>query len=135
MSQSQENNGFVLPTADENVQSSTVAAQTIQDVAAPAIHEETASRDLFIAGGIILILLFAFFFAKPLFTHSLVKKRISPSKANMAGWWLFILLASVSIGAVLAAVNPTRFFSLLILGPLGLVAALSAFFVINSSRA
>jgi hypothetical protein len=65
----------------------------------------------------------------------LVKKRISPSKASMAGWWLFIFLAAVAIGAVLAAVNPVKFLSLLILGPLGIVALVSAVLTFTSSRA
>jgi len=53
----------------------------------------------------------------------------------MAGWWLFIFLASVAIGAVLAAVNPAKFLSLLILGPLSVVALVSAILAFTSSRA
>ena len=136
MSDSKENNGFVLPTATENTQAETqVATNTIQDVGLPKIQEETGSRDLMIAGSIIVVLLIAFFFAKRGFTNSLVKKRVSPSKASMAGWWLFIFLASIAIGAVLAAVNPVKFLSLLILGPLGVVALVSAVLAFTSSRA
>lgn len=136
MSESTENNGFVLPQADGKTQAETaVATQTAENPSFPSIQEETASRDLMIAGGIILVLLISFFFAKRGFTNSLVKKRVSPSKATMAGWWLFILLASVAIGAVLAAVNPAKFLSLLILGPLGIVALVSAILAFTSSRA
>lgn len=136
MSESNTNNGFVLPTADEQAQTETATvAQTVQAVKVPTVQEETGSRDLMIAGGIIVVLLIAFFFAKRGFSNSLVKKRISPSKASMAGWWLFIFLAAVAIGAVLAAVNPVKFLSLLILGPLGVVALLSAVLAFTSSRA
>ena len=106
MPESTENNGFVLPKADDKTQAETaVATQTAENPTLPSIQEETGSRDLMIAGGIIFVLLIAFFFAKRSFTNSLVKKRVSPGKAGMAGWWLFIFLASVAIGAVLAAVN------------------------------
>ena len=99
MSESNTNNGFVLPTADEQAQTETgTAAQTVQEVNVPTVQEETGSRDLMIASGIIVVLLIAFFFAKRGFSNSLVKKRISPSKASMAGWWLFIFLAAVAIG-------------------------------------
>lgn len=134
MSESNTNNGFVLPTADEQ-QEDVGTAQTVQEVSVPTVQEETGSRDLMIAGGIILVLLIAFFFAKRGFSNSLVKKRISPSKASMAGWWLFIFLSAVAIGAVLAAVNPQKFLSLLILGPLGVVALVSAILTFTSSRA
>lgn len=136
MSESTENNGFVLPQADDKTQVETaVATQTAENPILPTLQEETGSRDLMIAGGIILVLLIAFFFAKRGFSNSLVKKRISPSKAGMAGWWLFIFLAAVAIGAVLAAVNPDKFLSLLILGPLGIVALVSATLTFTSSRA
>lgn len=136
MPESTENNGFVLPKADDKTQAETaVATQTAENPNLPTIQEETGSRDLMIAGGIILVLLIAFFFAKRGFTNSLVKKRVSPGKAGIAGWWLFIFLASVAIGAVLAAVNPAKFLSLLILGPLGVVALVSAILAFTSSRA
>lgn len=137
-STSTENNGFVLPTADADVQQEGAIANTIQtaeSASIPMIQEETGSRDLVIAGGIIVVLLIAFFFLKRGFANSLVKKRISPSKASMAGWWLFICLSSIAIGAVLAAVNPAKFLSALILGPLGTVALISAILTFTSSRA
>ncbi len=137
-SNSTENNGFVLPTADADVQQEATIANTIQTAESssiPMIREETGSRDLVIAGGIIIILLIAFFFLKRGFANSLVKKRISPNKASMAGWWLFICLSSIAIGAVLAAVNPAKFLSVLILGPLGTVALISAILTFTSSRA
>ena len=131
-----ENQGFVIPHADEATQQATTAVtQTAQAVGIPAVQEQTGSRDLAIGGGIIVVLLIAFFFAKQGFTNSLVKKRVSPSKASMAGWWLFIFLSAIAIGAVLAAVNPAKFLSLTILAPLGVVALVSAFLSFKSSQA
>lgn len=136
MSESNANNGFVLPTADEQTQNeASSVVQTVQEVNVPTVQEETGSRDLMIAGAIIAVLLIAFFFAKRGFSNSLVKKRISPSKASMAGWWLFIFLSAVAIGAVLGAVNPQKFLSLLVLGALGVVALVSAILTFTSSRA
>lgn len=46
MSESNTNNGFVLPTADEQAQTETgTAAQTVQEVNVPTVQEETGSRD------------------------------------------------------------------------------------------
>lgn len=68
MSESNTNNGFVLPTADEQAQTETgTAAQTVQEVNVPTVQEETGSRDLMIASGIIVVLLIAFFFCKTRF--------------------------------------------------------------------
>ena len=92
-----ENQGFVIPQANEATQQATTAVtQTAQAVGIPTIQEQTGSRDLAIGGGIIVVLLIAFFFAKQGFTNSLVKKRVSPSKASMAGWWLFIFLSAIN---------------------------------------
>lgn len=132
-SNTEENTGFVIPQANE--QATTAAVQTAQAVGIPTVQEETGSRDLAIGGGVIVVLLIAFFFAKQGFTNSLVKKRVSPSKAGMAGWWLFIFLSAIAIGAVLAAVNPAKFLSVLILAPLGIVALVSAVLAFKSSQA
>ncbi len=131
-----ENQGFVIPQADEQTEQATAAVvQPAQDIGMPTIQAETGARDLMIGGGIIVVLLIAFFFAKQGFTNSLVKKRVSPSKASMAGWWLFIFLSAIAIGAVLAAVNPAKFLSLTILSPLAVVAVVSAVLAFKSSQA
>lgn len=144
-----ENTGFVILQEDDQAQAAPAAAapqsaqtqqtaplaHAVQEIGIPTIHEETGSRDLAIGGGIIVVLLLAFFFAKQAYTNSLVKKRVSPGKASMAGWWLFIMLSSIAIAAVLAAVNPAKFLSALIVGPLGVVALISAFLTIKSSQA
>ncbi len=130
------NQGFVIPQADEQTeQAATAVVQTTQDIGIPTVQAETGARDLMIGGGIIVVLLIAFFFAKQGFTNSLVKKRVSPSKASMAGWWLFIFLSAIAIGAVLAAVNPAKFLSLTILSPLVVVAVVSAVLAFKSSQA
>ncbi len=72
-----------------------------------------------VGGAIILVLLVAFFFAKNAYANTLVAKRVPPNKANTAGWWLFIGLAGIAIGVVLAAVSSSRFMTPFVLGPLG----------------
>lgn len=147
-SSANENTGFVILQEDDQAQAASQQApqmaqaqqaaplaHAVQEIGIPTIHEETGSRDLAIGGGIIVVLLLAFFFAKQAYTNSLVKKRVSPGKASMAGWWLFIMLSSIAIAAVLAAVNPAKFLSALIVGPLGIVALISAFLTFKSSQA
>lgn len=131
-----ENQGFIIPQAeDTNQAGSSVISQAPNNMNIPASHEQTNSRDFVIGGGILIVLLVAFFFAKQSFTNSLVKKRVSPSKANMSGWFLFILLSTVATGAVFAALNPSKFLSLTILIPLILVAIVSAVISYKSSKA
>ncbi len=135
-SSANDNSGFVIPQANENAQqASNQTAQTVQSTEIPTVQEDTGSRDLTIAGGVIIVLLIAFFFIKQGYSNSLVKKRVSPGKASMAGWWLFICLASIAVAVVLTAVNPAKFLSVLIVGPLGFVALVSALLTFKSSQA
>jgi len=48
-----------------------------------------------------------------------VRKRVAPAKANAAGWWLFVFLASLATAVVLAALNPLRFLAPTFMVPLG----------------
>lgn len=137
MADTQENSGFVLPkpeqpvtTAGEGAPASPDAAQL---VVTPA-QEDTSSRDLMIGGGVLAVLFIAFLFAKAGYANMLVKKRISPNRANAAGWWLFIFLATIATGAVLAAVNAAKFMTLLIIGPLALVGIVSLVLMLTASR-
>lgn len=92
---------------------------------------DTSARDLLIGGGILLVLLVAFFFARNAYANALVSRRVAPNRANSAAWWLFVCLASLSTAAVLSIVNAPRFMTPLVLGPLaaaglaGLVLALA----------
>ena len=53
---------------------------------------DTSSRDMAIGAGVLVVLFIAFFFAKKAYSDFLVSRKNSPSRANGAGWWLFILL-------------------------------------------
>lgn len=87
-------------------------------VETPANASDTSSRDLAIGGGIFLVLLVVFFFARNAFVNHLVMRRVAPSSAGSAGWLLFLGLAFISGAAVLAMVNSAKFFSFMITGPL-----------------
>lgn len=73
------------------------------------IKADTGPRDMAIGGGVLLVLVIAFFFAKTGYANMLVGKRVAPRSANASGWWLFILLSSLATGGVLAVVDQERF--------------------------
>ncbi|MCD2511877.1 hypothetical protein [Comamonas endophytica] len=129
MSQQESNDsGFALPLPADGS-----GAQAFGEVAvaqgAPGV--DTSSRDLLVGGGVLLVLLVAFFFAKNAYANALVSRRVSPNRANAAAWWLFVFLASLSTAALLSIVDASRFMTPLVLGPLaamglaGLVLALA----------
>jgi hypothetical protein len=141
--QSKDNAGFTLPPPVEPGQASAAASaatsapvtattEAVAAVTGGAVN--TSSRDTLIGGAILLVLFVAFFFAKNAYANMLVGKRVPPGKANAAGWWLFIFLASLSTGVVLAALNPVKFMAPLIIGPLGLVGLLALVLMFVSGR-
>lgn len=136
----QNNSGFSLPAPSENTNATT---STIATVILPpgekfegtyTVVSDTSSRDLLIGGGILLVLFIAFFFAKSAYANTLVGKRVPPNKANAAGWWLFIFLASLSTGVVLMAVNTSKFLTPLIMGPLAAVGLIAIVLMLVSGR-
>lgn len=141
-----DNAGFTLPAPEEGTKtestSSTTATGTISTTAEmretpPLVTDvgvDTSSRDSLIGAGILLVLFIAFFFAKNAYANMLVGKRVPPGKANAAGWWLFIFLASLSTGVVLAAFNAAKFMAPLIIGPLALVGLASLVLMLVSGR-
>lgn len=85
----------------------------------------TDSRDAIIGVVVLVVLAILFFVIKNSYANWRVKERVSPSRANASGWFLFLgLLAGSAIG-VLAFVNPVQFLAPLFLAPLGLLAAAS----------
>ena len=144
MSQSDANpnsSGFSLPAPSSSggetssITTVTTSQQSANDsLINAALAQDTSSRDLLIGGGILLVLLIAFFFAKGAFANTLVAKRVPPNKANAAGWWLFICLASISTGVVLSAVSAVKFMTPLVLGPLVGFGVLALVLAIVSSR-
>lgn len=99
-----------------------------------AATTDTSSRDTLVGGVVLLLLFIAFFFAKNAYANGLVGKRVPPNKANASGWWLFIFLASLATGVVLAAVNAHKFLAPLFMGPLVLVGLVALLLTFTSSR-
>ena len=141
-----DNTGFTLPapvTAPASAPpaadaSAAASAATGTTEPAPAFDAagttDTSSRDTLIGGVVLLLLFIAFFFAKNAYANGLVAKRVPPNKANAAGWWLFIFLASLATGVVLAAVNAHKFLAPLFMGPLVLVGLVALLLTFTSSR-
>ena len=141
-----DNTGFTLPapvTAPASAPpaadaSAAASAATGTTEPAPAFDAagttDTSSRDTLIGGVVLLLLFIAFFFAKNAYANGLVAKRVPPNKANASGWWLFIFLASLATGVVLAAVNAHKFLAPLFMGPLVLVGLVALLLTFTSSR-
>lgn len=137
-----DNAGFTLPApasappaADASAAASATTATTEAAPALdPASTTDTSSRDTLVGGVVLLLLFIAFFFAKNAYANGLVAKRVPPNKANASGWWLFIFLASLATGVVLAAVNAHKFLAPLFMGPLVLVGLVALLLTFTSSR-
>ena len=86
-----------------------------------AAQADTSTRDLTLGGGIFLVLLLAFFFARGAYVNHLVARRVAPSSAGSAGWMLFIGLSFLSASLVLALINSAKYLSFWVTGPLLLV--------------
>ncbi len=144
MQEKKDNAGFALPAPTEaNQASSTVtesssaSTTTTSGTAMPGLQVDavnTGSRDLMIGGTILLLLFIAFFFAKNAYANTLVGKRVPPAKANAAGWWMFIFLAALATGVVLAAVNSAKYLGIMFIGPLGVVALVALILMIVSGK-
>ena len=140
MAQDNKDTGFALPAPDAGktppaaTEQPATPATTTTEMPVLAGAADTSSRDLLVGGGILLVLFIAFFFARGAYANALVVKRVPPNKANAAGWWLFVFLASISTGVVLAAVNATKFMAPLIIGPILAVALLALVLTFVSGR-
>lgn len=140
--QAKDNAGYSLPPPVEPGEAAASASTTLDATTdaiqvvptGPDMGVNTSSRDSLIGGAILLVLFVAFFFAKNAYANMLVGKRVPPGKANAAGWWLFIFLASLSTGVVLAALNSAKFMAPLIIGPLALVGLMSLVLMLVSGR-
>ncbi|WFR80616.1 hypothetical protein P9875_05410 [Janthinobacterium rivuli] len=137
-----DNTGFTLPApasappAADAPAAGTATTATTEPAPAldPASTTDTSSRDTLVGGVVLLLLFIAFFFAKNAYANGLVAKRVPPNKANASGWWLFIFLASLATGVVLAAVNAHKFLAPLFMGPLVLVGLVALLLTFTSSR-
>ncbi|WP_295383836.1 hypothetical protein [uncultured Thiodictyon sp.] len=95
---------------------------------------DTLTRDLAIGGGVLLVLVIAFFFAKGAYANLLVRQRVAPSSANAAGWWLFVLLTSLATCGVLAVVDQVRFMTPIYLASFLGVALLALILMLVTGR-
>lgn len=98
------------------------------------VKADTGPRDLAIGGGVWLVLVIAFFFAKTGYANMLVGKRVAPRSANASGWWLFILLTSLATGGVLAVVDQERFLAPIYIAGFVGVALLALIFMLMTGR-
>lgn len=136
----QPNAGFTLPppstsgTPDAAAEPARRTDVPVIADALPASAENTSSRDLLVGAGILLVLWVAFFFAKNAYANTLVGRRVPPNRANAAGWWLFVFLASLATGVVLLVVSSSRFMTPFIMGPLALVGLVALALMVTSSR-
>ena len=124
LAQASTDPGFKLPepSSASNPAGSLTSSASIEVLpeAAPVVND-TSTREMAIASGILFFLLIVFFFARNAYVHHLVSKRVSPSSAGSAGWLLFVGLFFVSAAIVLAVLNSVKFLTLLVTGPLLLV--------------
>jgi hypothetical protein len=137
--QKKPTSGFALPdpaTASATADASAPVTAATEMAVAPenVVVINTASRDMLIGGAVLLVLYIAFFFAKNAYANGLVAKRLPPNKANASGWWLFIFLASIATGVVLATANRSMFMAPLVMGPVVLVALVALVLTFTSSR-
>ncbi len=98
------------------------------------VRPDTSSRDMAIGAGVLVVLFIAFFFAKKAYSDFLVSRKNSPTRANGAGWWLFVLLSSLATAAMLGIVNQAKFLNLLYVGPLMFIAVVALVLMILNSR-
>jgi hypothetical protein len=134
-----DSSGFALPTPSDTASVPTTTATVILPPGEKfegtyTVVSDTSSRDLLIGSGLLLVLFVAFFFAKNAYANTLVSKRIPPNKANAAGWWLFVFLASLATGVVLTVVNAAQFMTPLILGPIGAVGLMALVLMLTTGR-
>ena len=137
------NTGFVIPNAADGtpvplappaMQGSEAPADILKGLINVAEPEGPQPRDYAIAGGVLLVLFIAFFFAKNAYANYLATRRVPPGAANAAGWWLFIFLVSLSTASALALVSPIKFLTPLFMLPLGLIALVAIVLMVLSGR-
>jgi hypothetical protein len=141
MADQQQNPGFKLPPPSGMSESSATTSTSRESqipvttaTSPPVLETDTGARDLAVAGGVLLVLVIAFVFAKNAYAYALVGRKVAPRSANAAGWWLFIALTSLATIAVLGFVNQARFLTLFFVVPLGLVALVSLALLLSASR-
>ena len=120
-----DSTSLLPPPVQSTAPAATTGITTTPPVTLNLGAPRTDSRDAIIGVVVLVVLAILFFIIKNSYANWRVKERVSPSRANASGWFLFLgLLAGSAIG-VLAFVNPAQFLAPLFLAPLGLLAAAS----------
>jgi hypothetical protein len=141
MADAQQNQGFTLPTPNAPAPAPTPPSGQAAPsglgglmVTPPEPDPGGQPRDYAIGGGILLVLIVAFFFAKNAYSNHLATRKVPPGAANAAGWWLFILLSSLATASVLSIVNTIKFLTPLFMAPMGIVALVALVLMLMSGR-
>jgi hypothetical protein len=141
MAETTQDKGFALPapTTDKDQSTNPVTTSPAPQAReiAPSSGVETNApqpRDYAIAGGVLLVLLIAFFFAKIAYSNHLATKRVSAGAANAASWWLFIFLTGLATAAVLSILSPVKFLTPIFMGPLLLVSVVALILMFVTGR-
>ncbi|MFC5460173.1 hypothetical protein [Massilia niabensis] len=140
MTEPKPDTGFTLPAPQvapapaPGSSATDTAPLQLEVVPAQAPEQGPQPRDYAIGGGILFVLLLAFFFVRGAYANNLARKRVAPGQANAAGWYLFIFLASLATGSVLGFISPGKFMTPLVLAPIMIVALGSLVLMFISGR-
>lgn len=145
MADKTQDKGFSIPTPSndktQQANSDTPTSATTSSTQIPGglnepnvVVTDVQPRDYLIAGGILFILIIAFFFAKTAYSNYLAKKRVPTGSANAAGWWLFIFMTGLASAAVLSILSPIKFMNIIFMGPLLLVSLVALVLMFVTGR-
>ncbi|HZW12155.1 MAG TPA: hypothetical protein VFF81_03055 [Noviherbaspirillum sp.] len=139
MADTNADKGFSIPApqAGSVTQGATTVAAPAQiqiEMPVALAQQGPQPRDYAVAGGVLVVLLIAFFFAKNAYSNHLAGKRIPPGAANAAGWWLFIFLSGLATASVLAITSPMKFLTPFFMAPLGGISVVALVLMLLSGR-
>ena len=138
---SQPSSGFTLPppkpggsTAPGPTPVPTTGGGPSINIPLPDVASSGPSgKEVLIGVAVLLVAAVVLFFVRKAYVASLVEKRRSPRQASMAGWWLYLLLLSVTAVVIFAIVGSQWFFAPLYIGPVALLAVVSLIGLVISS--
>ncbi len=104
------------------------------EIVSDDVTDHMQPRDYAVAGGVLLVLLIAFFFAKKAYANHLALKRVSIGSANAAGWWLFIFLTGLATAAVLSVLNSAKFLTPMFMAPLLVISLVALILMFITGR-
>jgi len=140
MADSTQNKGFTIP-APAPAKGQPAVPMTTPMTSLPittpgpiVVIDGPQPRDYAIAGGVLLVLLIAFFFAKKAYANHLALKRISTGSANAAGWWLFIFLTGLATAAVLSILDHMKFLTPMFMVPLLVISLVALILMFVTGR-